>query len=188
MRFAQVALVAVVAVMTMGAGDNNKRFEKLGHQIMCTCGCNQVLLECNHVGCQSSGEMRDELTAALAGGSIAGGIDGTGGPSGPGGGGPGGGGNDSAPKDGSSGGGSNSDNAILNAFVQKYGPTVLAAPTATGFNIVAWVTPFAVLLLGMAGTVALVRKWRLRTVAMPDVPSTPGFTAMRDRVRRETDL
>jgi len=135
MRFAQVALVAVVAVMTMGAGDNNKRFEKLGHQIMCTCGCNQVLLECNHVGCQSSGEMRDELTAALAGGSIAGGIDGTGGPSGPGGGGPGGGGNDGAPKDGSSGGGSNSDSAILNAKEEEMNEKMIKKTIKIKFGV-----------------------------------------------------
>jgi len=29
------------------------------------CGCGQVLLECNHVGCQSSTKMRDQLQAAL---------------------------------------------------------------------------------------------------------------------------
>ena len=27
-----------------------RRFNKLGHSMMCTCGCGQVLLECNHVG------------------------------------------------------------------------------------------------------------------------------------------
>jgi cytochrome c-type biogenesis protein CcmH len=149
MRLSQVVLVALVVVFTMGAGDSS-RFEKLGHQVICTCGCNQILLECDHAGCPSLGEEREQLAAGLTRGD--------------------------------------SDSLILQAFVAKYGPTVLAAPTTTGFNVVAWIMPFAVLLLGLAGTALLVRKWRLRTVAMPDVPSTPGFKAIRERVRRETDL
>ena len=32
---------------------------------MCTCGCNYVLLECNHVGCPLSDGMRAELAAAV---------------------------------------------------------------------------------------------------------------------------
>ncbi len=55
----------------MGAGDDSARFKDLGHRMMCTCGCGQVLLECNHVGCQSSDKMRDQLQAALdKGGAI----------------------------------------------------------------------------------------------------------------------
>ena len=34
------------------------------------------------------------------------------------------------------------DDLILQGFVQNYGPTVIAAPTASGFNYVAWVMPF----------------------------------------------
>lgn len=169
-RLSQVVLLAVAVVFTMGAADPSQRFEKLGHQIMCSCGCNQILLECNHVGCQSSSGMRDELKTAIAGGSLAG-TDASGG--------------------GTTGGGGSSntsDSAVLKAFVEKYGPTVLAAPTTSGFNLVAWIMPFAVLFLGLAGTALLVRKWKLRTVAMPNIPTSPGFRAMRDRVRRDTDL
>ena len=32
---------------------------------MCVCGCNQVLLECNHVGCAYSDRMRGELAAGV---------------------------------------------------------------------------------------------------------------------------
>ena len=32
---------------------------------MCICGCNQILLECNHVGCPDSDGMRNELMAAV---------------------------------------------------------------------------------------------------------------------------
>ena len=94
----------------MGAGDTDARFNRLGHQLMCMCGCNQVLLECNHVGCPYSDRMRHELMAAIQRGD--------------------------------------SDNLVLQSFVQKYGNTVLAAPTTTGFNRIAWIMPFVIFTLG----------------------------------------
>jgi hypothetical protein len=33
----------------------------------------------------------------------------------------------------------------------------------------------------------LVRKWKLRTVAMPPIPSTPAFERARERIRHDTD-
>ena len=55
-----------------------------------------------------------------------------------------------------------SDNLVLQGFVQKYGNTVLAAPTTTGFNRIAWIMPFVIFTLGVAGVVALVRAWKSR--------------------------
>jgi len=52
-------------VLLLGAGDDGQRFERLGHQVMCICGCNYVLLECNHVGCPNSDRMRKELISAV---------------------------------------------------------------------------------------------------------------------------
>ncbi|HZD30087.1 MAG TPA: hypothetical protein VE779_00345, partial [Candidatus Angelobacter sp.] len=63
-RIAQTLLIAAMAIGFMGA-DVDARFNKLGHQMMCMCGCNQVLLECNHVGCAYSDRMRNEMTAGL---------------------------------------------------------------------------------------------------------------------------
>jgi cytochrome c-type biogenesis protein CcmH/NrfF len=64
-RAAQVALVVVAVFTFLGVGDEDARFKDLGHHMMCVCGCSQVLLECNHVGCQYSDRMRTELIAAL---------------------------------------------------------------------------------------------------------------------------
>ena len=64
-RWLQAAALAFAVLLLMGAGDDSARFKDLGHRMMCTCGCGQVLLECNHVGCQSSDKMRNELLAAL---------------------------------------------------------------------------------------------------------------------------
>lgn len=62
----QSAAVALVCIGLMGAAPSPEaRFNDLGHKLMCKCGCNQILLECNHVGCSYSTKMRDQLTAAL---------------------------------------------------------------------------------------------------------------------------
>src|SRR5271154_579938 len=148
--FAQTILTAAIIVLTTAAADPTARFDKLGHQIMCSCGCNEILLECNHVGCPLSDGMRQELMAGISKGD--------------------------------------NDSMIFQAFVQKYGPTALAAPPAQGFNIVAWVIPFAVLVLGIGGTALLIRRWRLRTVPMPPPSTTPHFSDIRERIRRETEL
>jgi len=146
----QVSFLAAAVILTTAAADTSKRFDKLGHQIMCSCGCNELLLECNHVGCPNSDGMRQELMAGVTRGD--------------------------------------SDKTIFAAFVEKYGPTSLAAPPAEGFNIVGWVMPFAVLILGIGGTALLIRKWRLRSVPMPPASGVAHFTDIRDRIRRETEL
>ena len=68
-RWTQAAMVCILAVVMLGA-DADSRFGKLGHQMMCVCGCGQILLECNHVGCPDSDRMIGELREQLkAGGS-----------------------------------------------------------------------------------------------------------------------
>lgn len=151
-RLIQLALIVAMAMLFIGA-DVDARFNKLGHQMMCMCGCNQILLECNHVGCAYSERMRGELTTALEKGD--------------------------------------NDSLILQGFVQKYGSTVLSAPTATGFNVVAWITPFAVLALATAIAVWLVRMWKSRpvaqTVAQPNV-GAEELDALRKKAREETEF
>lgn len=152
LRIAQLALIALLAMGFMGA-DNDARFNQLGHQLMCMCGCNQILLECNHVGCTYSTRMRDELSAGLERGD--------------------------------------SDSLVLQSLVQKYGSTVLAAPTKTGFNRVAWIMPFAVFAGAIALTVWLVRLWKLRPVAQPvahPTVSSEEMEALRKKAREETEL
>ncbi len=155
-RWLQAATLALAVLAFMGTGDDSARFKDLGHRMMCTCGCGQVLLECNHVGCQSSDKMRDQLQAAI------------------------------------DKGGGNSDDLILQGFVQEYGPTVIAAPTATGFNRVAWIMPFLVLALGIALAVHIVRSWKNRPEpALADgitIPQGRELDEFRRKARRETDL
>jgi len=138
-----------------GASDQARRFDRLGHKMICKCGCNQILLACNHVGCPLSSRMRAELETALTRGD--------------------------------------SDDLVLQAFVQQYGPAVLAAPTASGFNRVAWIMPFAVLLAGFAAAVTVARHWRRRLRQAPSLDSVTGsppagLESFRRRARRETEL
>ncbi|HYK38184.1 cytochrome c-type biogenesis protein [Alloacidobacterium sp.] len=149
-RFSHLGLVVLLAVFTMGSADTAVRYNDLGHKMMCVCGCGQVLIECNHLGCPDSDGELTELRAALSHGK--------------------------------------GDTEILEAFQAKYGPTVLAAPMLTKFNLVAWFVPPVVLLLGIAGTIALVRKWKLRTVAMPPASNVREFDRIRDQIRKETEL
>ena len=122
---------------------------------MCRCGCNQVLLECNHVGCTYSDGMRNELMAGLQRGD--------------------------------------SDDLVLQAFVQKYGPTVMAAPTTTGFNRVAWIMPFVALTGGLLLVVLIVKAWNTRRAVAVDPAGGATVDAreldeLRRRVHQETEL
>ena len=67
-RWMQSLAVCFLAVVMLGAADGGARFSRLGHDMICQCGCGQILLECNHVSCPSSGPMISELHAQLAGG------------------------------------------------------------------------------------------------------------------------
>jgi cytochrome c-type biogenesis protein CcmH/NrfF len=153
-RGAQLALLCIGVLALMGAGDEEARFNNLGHKLMCICGCNQVLLECNHVGCTRSDQMRNELAASLSRGD--------------------------------------SDDLNLQSFVQKYGPTVLLAPTTTGFNRVAWIVPYLVLALGLITAGLLVRAWRMRPLLLPVGVVAPvhgtELEHFREQARKDTEL
>jgi len=85
-----------------------------------------------------------------------------------------------------------SDSLVQQAFVQKYGPTVLAAPTKEGFDRAAWVLPFVALGLGLALLVFVVRAWKNR----PEPAIADGLSPargeelerFREQARKETDL
>ena len=85
-----------------------------------------------------------------------------------------------------------SDSLVEQAFVQKYGPTVLAAPTTRGFDRTAWVFPFVAFAFGVIGVVMVVRAWRNRPAPAPagGAPRVPSseLDKFREQAREETDL
>jgi len=66
-QWAQASIVCLLAVVILGAS-HSSRFDRVGHKMMCACGCGQVLLECNHVGCPTSPRMISELHTQIDGG------------------------------------------------------------------------------------------------------------------------
>lgn len=70
-RYRQVCsllLAAAVMLLSMGAADIAGRYNALNHQMMCTCGCVQLLGECNHVGCPNSPVMLANLHKDISSG------------------------------------------------------------------------------------------------------------------------
>jgi len=153
-RAVHCVILCIAVFGLMGAGDQSARFNDLGHQLMCICGCHEILLECNHVGCPDSDGMRNELMGALMRGD--------------------------------------SDSLVEQAFVQKYGPTVLAAPPTSGFSRAAWIAPFVALMLGILAVGAVVRMWKNRPApAIADGLRPLRGTELerfREQARRETEL
>jgi cytochrome c-type biogenesis protein CcmH len=118
---------------------------------VCTCGCNQILLECNHVGCTVSDGMRKQVADGISAGK--------------------------------------NDDAILASFVDQFGPTVLAAPTKTGFNRVAWIAPYLVFILGILAAVFFVNRWRSKqTLAGVSAGSGAPTHQYIEQARRETEI
>jgi len=156
-KVAEASLLAIAICFSLGATDAGSRFNDLGHRLMCTCGCAQLLGECNHVGCPESGRMRNELSAAIASGI--------------------------------------SDQKILDGFAAKYGATVLAAPPTKGFDLVAWIAPFAVFAAALLGTILLIRRWgglggakTQAAVTVDGAALDPAEQERLDRIRRETSI
>jgi Cytochrome C biogenesis protein. len=154
MKALQAAVLAVAVCFSLGATDSNARYYDLNHRMMCTCGCAQLLGECNHVGCTQSGEELALLRTDIAAGM--------------------------------------SDPEILAAFSTKYGATVLAAPATHGFDLVAWIAPFAVFAAALLGTFLLIKRWsgisaaKAQAAAANAPVDTPADLERRERIRRET--
>ena len=76
---------------------------------------------------------------------------------------------------------------ILAYFSGKYGEKILSAPTTTGFNIVAWVMPFAVVLIAAALIVILTRRWRRGARPTPATTPPVGDPTLRRRLEAELE-
>jgi len=62
----QLVLLGAITVGMLGA--TRSSYDRIGHQLMCACGCGQILLECNHYGCPDSPRMINELQTQVASG------------------------------------------------------------------------------------------------------------------------
>lgn len=85
-----------------------------------------------------------------------------------------------------------SDGGVLQFFIEKYGATVLAAPTKTGFDRVAWIIPYLALVLGVGAVVLAIRVLKIRLAVAPASNAAAVNSAEMDRfraqARKETEL
>jgi cytochrome c-type biogenesis protein CcmH len=75
---------------------------------------------------------------------------------------------------------------IKRALVDQYGPTALALPKASGFDLAAYLVPAGAVLLLVAGLFALLARWRRR--AAPGGPSPPPALSEADAAELDADL
>jgi cytochrome c-type biogenesis protein CcmH len=79
-----------------------------------------------------------------------------------------------------------SDDLILQSFVQEYGPTVLIEPPKSGFDWLAWIMPVAFPFVALLLVWQVVRRWHRRAALAP--ASGPPLSAeLMDRARQEAD-
>lgn len=158
MRVVECSALVVAVCFSLGAATPDSRQNTLSHQLMCQCGCAQLLGECDHYGCPDRDKELSMLSTLIASGL--------------------------------------SDQQVMDEFVTKYGAVILAAPTTKGFDLVAWVAPFAVFAAALLGTILLIRRWGglggetgkpLAAATASAESSDPADQERLERIRRDTD-
>jgi cytochrome c-type biogenesis protein CcmH/NrfF len=66
--FSGVLALALMLVPVHMSAQKTDRAKQLGSKLMCMCGCGQILTQCNHIDCPSSGPMLKELDQHVASG------------------------------------------------------------------------------------------------------------------------
>ena len=84
-----------------------------------------------------------------------------------------------------------SDAEVLAWFVTEWGEQIRSKPTTRGFNLLAWVLPFAGLLGGSLLLLVILRRWK-GAPAAPAPPAAPAMTPeerarYEERVERELE-
>jgi cytochrome c-type biogenesis protein CcmH len=154
-RLAWLALAAVLCLTLPAPGGaqipgQSERAKRVGKRLMCMCGCNQVLVECNHVGCSMSTAMLQKLDERIAK--------------------------------------NESDDLIIQSFIQEYGQKVLSQPPSSGFGLSAWVMPFVALLAGGVIILFVLQRWRSQHGAVAaGGAGVPISAELLERARRETE-
>jgi cytochrome c-type biogenesis protein CcmH len=152
MKFAATVLALFLSIGSLMAADTSSRFENVGGKIMCSCGCGQMLLKCNHVGCPNSATMIRQLHEQVAA--------------------------------------TNDDQAVLNFFRKEWGVTAVVEPDRHGFELLAWILPFAGLGVGICLLVLVVYKWHGHQAELKPAETKldPHLESLRARARRETEI
>lgn len=144
-RLAPVVFLLLLTSAGLTA-DRNERMRELTPKFMCVCGgCNQVLMNCNHIGCPSREAMLKDISKKVDQGDT--------------------------------------NDGVVEYFIDKYGTSVLSAPPLSGFNLTAWVMPFAALGVGFAVAILFLRRFRAAAAHTPAAPV--DLTQYQQKVEEE---
>lgn len=118
-----------LSIAPLGAQQPVDRVKLIGGKLTCgvgtpMCKCQQILTQCNHVGCSNSAMMLRSLENSVAKGD--------------------------------------SEESIIQGFIQEYGREVLAEPPKSGFSLIAWLLPSFYLVSGTALVIFVISRWRKR--------------------------
>jgi cytochrome c-type biogenesis protein CcmH len=145
-RLAPVVFLLLLSSAGLTA-DRNERMRDLTPKFMCVCGgCNQVLMNCNHIGCPSREAMLKDISKRVDQGDT--------------------------------------NDGVVEYFIDKYGTSVLSAPPASGFNLTAWVMPFAALGVGLAVAILFLRRFKA-AAAHTSSAAPVDLTQYRQKVEEE---
>jgi cytochrome c-type biogenesis protein CcmH len=73
---------------------------------------------------------------------------------------------------------------IIAFFLSQYGEQILSSPTKQGFNLTAWVLPFAAVIFGTGALYALLKRWASRKKPGQPVPEPVPFK-QKDKIYLE---
>lgn len=76
---------------------------------------------------------------------------------------------------------------ILHDMVAKYSETILSAPTKKGFNLLAWILPFAMIGIGGIAAALVIRKWRSQSSPVTVRPSANTTSETADPYARQLE-
>ncbi len=86
------------------------------------------------------------------------------------------------------------DEQVLQAMIQEYGPLAYVEPPKSGFGLVAWVMPILYLFGGLALVMVIITRWRKRTAVVATAPGLSGvrvspelLARAREQAQRETE-
>jgi cytochrome c-type biogenesis protein CcmH len=90
--------------------------------------------------------------------------------------------------------GAESDDLILQDFIQEYGVQVLSSPPNKGFNRVAWLLPGIAFAIGLGLVALVIGRWRNNELTAASVQRLPraeisrdAMARAREKVNRETE-
>jgi len=79
-----------------------------------------------------------------------------------------------------------SEEQIIQLFVTRYGEQVLASPPKKGFNLVAWILPFAAILAGAGVIYVVIRRWVSRG-KLAETDATVEAAEETDKYQRQLE-